>query len=98
MDFSSQSIPSRFQPSRKSKSANELVDKHLHFIPNGWRSIIANTAKQLNPEDWDRSDARVLKRLEEHCTALTNLEEIVPNFKVAVPALRNLMRDMGRHL
>ncbi|KAA8633221.1 hypothetical protein SMACR_01375 [Sordaria macrospora] len=97
-DFSSQSIPSRFQPSRKTKSANELIDKHLSFIPNGWRSIIANTAKQLSPEDWGRSDARVLKKLEDHCSAFTNLEEILPNFKMAVPALRELMRDMGRHL
>ncbi|KAK1780019.1 hypothetical protein QBC45DRAFT_441408 [Copromyces sp. CBS 386.78] len=97
MDFSTQSIPSRFQPSRRTKSANELIDKHLSFIPNGWRAIIANTAKQLNPEDWDRSDARVLKKLEEHCPAFTNLEEILPNVKMAVPALRELMRDLGKH-
>ncbi|KAK3954334.1 hypothetical protein QBC32DRAFT_232507 [Pseudoneurospora amorphoporcata] len=97
MDFSTQSIPSRFQPSRRTKSANELIDKHLSFIPNGWRAIITNTAKQLNPEDWDRSDARVLKKLEEHCPAFTNLEEILPNAKMAVPALRELMRDLGKH-
>ncbi|KAK3355395.1 hypothetical protein B0H65DRAFT_451858 [Neurospora tetraspora] len=97
IDLSSQSIPSRFQPSRRTKSANELIDKHLSFIPNGWRTIIANTAKQLSPEDWDRSDARVLKKLEEHCTAFSNLEEILPDVRMAVPALRELMRELGRH-
>lgn len=96
-DSSFHSIPSRFQPSRRTKSTNELVDKHLSFIPNGWRTILANTAKQLSDEDWDRSDAQVLKKLEEHCPAFSTLEELLPDVKMAVPALRGLMRDLGRH-
>ncbi|EGO51914.1 hypothetical protein NEUTE1DRAFT_149577 [Neurospora tetrasperma FGSC 2508] len=97
LDVSFLSIPSRSQPSRRTKTANELIDRHLSFIPNGWRTIIANTAKQLSAEDWDRSDARVLKKLEEHCPAFSNLEEILPDVKMAVPALRELMRELGRH-
>lgn len=96
-NLSSQSIPSRFQPSRRTKSANELIDKHLSFIPNGWRTILANTAKQLSSEDWDRSDARVLKKLEEHCPSFKGLEEILPNVKMAVPALRDLVRDLKKY-
>lgn len=97
LDVSFMSIPSRSQPSRRTKTANELIDRHLSFIPNGWRTIIANTAKQLSAEDWDCSDARVLKKLEEHCPAFSNLEEILPDVKMAVPALRELMRELGRH-
>ncbi|KAK3395477.1 hypothetical protein B0T20DRAFT_418901 [Sordaria brevicollis] len=96
-NLSSQSIPSRFQPSRRTKSANELIDKHLSFIPNGWRTIIANTAKQLSSEDWDKSDAKVLKKLEEHCPSFKGLEEILPNVKMAVPALRDLVRDLKKY-
>ncbi|KAK3485063.1 hypothetical protein B0T13DRAFT_480955 [Neurospora crassa] len=97
LDVSFLSIPSRSQPSRRTKTANELIDRHLSFIPNGWRAIIANTAKQLSAEDWDRADARVLKKLEEHCPAFSNLEEILPDVKMAVPALRELMRELERH-